>query len=127
MDAVGSERAALCGYSEGGLLCCLFAATYPARTAALVMIGSYARRAVDPREVHSMFRTSIDAGVGAGLAYLFDPQMGNDRRARPRDQALARLRRGAEDTQGSARTWATAHTMAHAAADAVRPTAGSSP
>ena len=29
MDAVGSERAALFGYSEGGPMCILFAATYP--------------------------------------------------------------------------------------------------
>ena len=35
MDAVGSERAALFGYSEGGPMCALFAATYPARTTAL--------------------------------------------------------------------------------------------
>ena len=44
MDAAGSERAALLGVSEGGPLCALFAATYPERTAALVMIGCYARR-----------------------------------------------------------------------------------
>jgi class 3 adenylate cyclase len=44
MDAVGSERAALMGVSEGGPLCLLFAATYPERTAALVMIGAYPRR-----------------------------------------------------------------------------------
>src|SRR6267143_5808831 len=43
MDAVGSERAALCGYSEGGVMCALFAATYPARTSGLITIGSYAR------------------------------------------------------------------------------------
>ena len=43
MDAVGSERAALFGYSEGGPMSALFAATYPDRTSALVMIGSYAR------------------------------------------------------------------------------------
>ena len=43
MDAVGSERAALCGYSEGGVMCALFAATYPARTSGLIMVGSYAR------------------------------------------------------------------------------------
>jgi pimeloyl-ACP methyl ester carboxylesterase len=43
MDAIGSERAALCGYSEGGVMCALFAATYPTRTSALTMIGSYAR------------------------------------------------------------------------------------
>jgi DNA-binding winged helix-turn-helix (wHTH) protein/pimeloyl-ACP methyl ester carboxylesterase len=44
MDAVGSERAALLGISEGGPMCGLFAATYPERTEALVMIGSYAKR-----------------------------------------------------------------------------------
>jgi pimeloyl-ACP methyl ester carboxylesterase len=43
MDAVNSERAALFGYSEGGVLCALFAATYPDRTSALIMHGSYAR------------------------------------------------------------------------------------
>ena len=47
MDAAGSERAVLMGVSEGGPLCTLFAATYPERTEALIMIGSYARRLVD--------------------------------------------------------------------------------
>jgi pimeloyl-ACP methyl ester carboxylesterase/tRNA A-37 threonylcarbamoyl transferase component Bud32 len=44
MDAVGSQRAVLCGISEGGPMCSLFAATHPEKTIALVMIGSYARR-----------------------------------------------------------------------------------
>ena len=44
MDAVGSERAALCGVSEGGPMCSLFAATYPEKTLALVMMGTYAKR-----------------------------------------------------------------------------------
>src|SRR5215212_8358098 len=44
MDATGSERAALFGYSEGGPMCGLFAATYPARTHALVLYGTYAKR-----------------------------------------------------------------------------------
>lgn len=44
MEAAGSSRAVLLGVSEGGPLCTLFAATHPARTAALIMIGSYARR-----------------------------------------------------------------------------------
>jgi DNA-binding winged helix-turn-helix (wHTH) protein/pimeloyl-ACP methyl ester carboxylesterase len=44
MDAVGSKRAALLGVSEGGPMCSLFAATYPERTLALVMIGTYAKR-----------------------------------------------------------------------------------
>jgi pimeloyl-ACP methyl ester carboxylesterase len=34
LDAVGSERAALFGYSEGGPMSALFAATYPQRTSA---------------------------------------------------------------------------------------------
>ena len=44
LDAVGSERAALCGVSEGGPMCSLFAATYPEKTSALVMLGTYAKR-----------------------------------------------------------------------------------
>ncbi len=44
MDAVGSNRAAFFGFSEGGNLCALFAATYPERTAALVMFGTFAKR-----------------------------------------------------------------------------------
>jgi hypothetical protein len=44
MDAVGSQRAALLGVSEGGPMSLLFAASHPGRTAALVTMGSYARR-----------------------------------------------------------------------------------
>ncbi len=43
MDAVGSERAALFGFSEGGPMSVLFAATYPERTSALLLYGSFAR------------------------------------------------------------------------------------
>ena len=44
MDAVSSRHAALFGYSEGGPLAILFAATYPERTLALVLHGAYAKR-----------------------------------------------------------------------------------
>ena len=44
MDAVGSKRAALLGHSEGGNMCVLFTATYPERTTALLLVGSYAKR-----------------------------------------------------------------------------------
>jgi DNA-binding SARP family transcriptional activator/pimeloyl-ACP methyl ester carboxylesterase len=44
MDAVGSERAVLLGISEGGPMVSLFAATYPERTAGVVLMGAYARR-----------------------------------------------------------------------------------
>lgn len=43
MDAVGSERAAIFGESEGGPMSIMFAATYPERTSALVLYGSFAR------------------------------------------------------------------------------------
>ena len=43
LDAVGSERAALFGISEGGPLSIVFASTYPERTTALIAYGSYAR------------------------------------------------------------------------------------
>jgi class 3 adenylate cyclase/alpha-beta hydrolase superfamily lysophospholipase len=48
MDAVGSERAALFGFSEGGNMSALFAATYPERTTALVMFGTFAKRIWSP-------------------------------------------------------------------------------
>jgi pimeloyl-ACP methyl ester carboxylesterase len=44
MDAAGSESAALVGYSEGGPLGVLFATSYPERTQALVLYGTYAKR-----------------------------------------------------------------------------------
>jgi class 3 adenylate cyclase len=43
MDAVGSRRAALFGLSEGAAMAVLFAATYPQRTAALVLRSAWAR------------------------------------------------------------------------------------
>jgi pimeloyl-ACP methyl ester carboxylesterase/class 3 adenylate cyclase len=47
MDAANSERAAFLGYSEGGAMCMLFAATYPERTSSLILIGSTAREMPD--------------------------------------------------------------------------------
>jgi DNA-binding SARP family transcriptional activator/pimeloyl-ACP methyl ester carboxylesterase len=48
LDAVGSERTVLLGVSEGGSMAALFAATYPERTAALVAMGTFARRKKAP-------------------------------------------------------------------------------
>jgi pimeloyl-ACP methyl ester carboxylesterase/class 3 adenylate cyclase len=44
MDDIGSQRAAVMGISEGGVMAALFAATFPERTSALIMYGSYAQR-----------------------------------------------------------------------------------
>jgi len=42
MDAVGSERAVIVGFSEGSAMSLLFAATYPERVAQLVLFGGFA-------------------------------------------------------------------------------------
>jgi len=48
LDEIGSERAALFGVSEGGPMSLLYAATYPERTSALILYGSYAKRSWGP-------------------------------------------------------------------------------
>ena len=48
LDAAGSERAAIFGISEGGLMSVLFAATYPERTTALALFGVFATRVAGP-------------------------------------------------------------------------------
>lgn len=71
MDAAGSERAALVGISEGAAMCAVFAATYPQRTAALVMYGAYAKRLWHPdypwaptAEQRQEFFDAIEQGWG---------------------------------------------------------------
>ena len=44
MDAAAFERAVLFGYSEGGPMSLLFAATYPERTVALILHGTFAKQ-----------------------------------------------------------------------------------
>jgi pimeloyl-ACP methyl ester carboxylesterase len=41
MDAIGSQRAVLMGFSEGGSISALFAATYPERVAQLILFGTF--------------------------------------------------------------------------------------
>ena len=44
LDATSTSSAVLFGYSEGGPMSILFAATYPQRTRSLVLYGTYAKR-----------------------------------------------------------------------------------
>ena len=44
MDAAGSRRAYLVGYSEGGPMATLFAATHPERVAGLILYGASVKR-----------------------------------------------------------------------------------
>jgi pimeloyl-ACP methyl ester carboxylesterase len=65
LNAVGSKRAALMGISEGGPMCALFAATYPERTSALIMCGSYARWIRDDDCAWAMTREQHEAAAAA--------------------------------------------------------------
>jgi pimeloyl-ACP methyl ester carboxylesterase/class 3 adenylate cyclase len=90
MDAVGSQRAALFGYSEGGTMCALFAATYPARASALIMEGAYARRASAPdypwgptREDFLAFADEVERDWGGPLGIEVRwPSQARDERSR---------------------------------------------
>jgi class 3 adenylate cyclase len=46
LDAAGCDRAALFGFSEGGPISVLFAATYPVRVRALILYGTYANTSI---------------------------------------------------------------------------------
>ena len=90
MDHAGSERAALFGYSEGGPMCALFAATYPSRTSALIMHAAFARRAWAPdhpwgrtREQTEVYVEQLrrDWGGPVGID-LRAPSLAHDERAR---------------------------------------------
>lgn len=48
MDAVGSKRAAIMGFSEGCAMSALFAATYPERVSKLLLFGGFALAAMLP-------------------------------------------------------------------------------
>jgi class 3 adenylate cyclase len=81
MDAAGSERASLIGVSEGGPMSILFAATYPQRTEALLLVGAEVKEETTPdwpwgeatREEHdaAMERVYERWGKGLGLGYFW--------------------------------------------------------
>jgi class 3 adenylate cyclase/alpha-beta hydrolase superfamily lysophospholipase len=80
LDAARSYRAAIIGVSEGGPLSVLFAATYPERTAALVLYGSFAEfsSVASPQEFEFMLQF-MDKAWGTGLSLLrFAPSMADD-------------------------------------------------
>lgn len=73
LDAVGWKGAAVIGHGDGGLVSLLFAASWPERTRALVLIDAYPRlRQADdlpgayPPEVIDEFLTWLETGWGTG-------------------------------------------------------------
>lgn len=106
MDAAGIERATLFGVSEGGPMSMMFAATYPTRTTALALYGTFARllRAPDypigmPPESLETFLEMIeqDWGTGSLSARLFAPSLVADE---PFRQSWARFERLAVSPAG---------------------------
>ena len=64
-DAVGAERVALLGVSEGGPMSLLFAATYPERTSALVLCGAEVKEeTTEDWPWGEMTRTDFERAVG---------------------------------------------------------------
>jgi pimeloyl-ACP methyl ester carboxylesterase len=86
MDAVGLQRTALFGISEGGPMCALFAATYPERTTALVLYGALARFAWAPdypwgrtQQDHDARLKTLQQAWGTGTALpKYSPSLAHD-------------------------------------------------
>ena len=81
MDAAGSERAALFGISEGGAMAMLFAATYPQRTRALALFGTYAHYGtwVVPPDKLPAALARMDELWGTGqMVSVFGPSRASD-------------------------------------------------
>jgi class 3 adenylate cyclase len=65
MDAEGSERAALIGHYDSGAHCAMFAATYPERTSALIIVGGYASGARGPTDLYGPDPAALEIAVAA--------------------------------------------------------------
>jgi pimeloyl-ACP methyl ester carboxylesterase len=93
MAAAGSERAALMGVSEGGPMALLFSATYPERTTALILYGSFPVRKWSPDfpwgltpDQRAEFAAAVESdwGTGGDLRIRTPSADARDRRGSPR-------------------------------------------
>jgi class 3 adenylate cyclase len=86
LDAEGSERAALIGHFDSGAHCAMFAATYPERTTALIIVSGYAKGVRDETypfgadpDVAAMVLAAIHEEWGKGtMLPLIAPSMAGD-------------------------------------------------
>jgi pimeloyl-ACP methyl ester carboxylesterase len=86
LDAAGSSRTALVGYSEGGPMSALAAATHPDRVSALILCGTFASGrkvagATDSRRLAQLGAMLDDWGRGKGLE-IFAPSLKDEHHAR---------------------------------------------
>jgi pimeloyl-ACP methyl ester carboxylesterase/class 3 adenylate cyclase len=83
MDAAGSKEATIYGWSEGGQMCVAFSASYPERTSALVLVGSFASLKGEPffvaAEQQERILQDIEAHWGEGASVALNaPSLVND-------------------------------------------------
>jgi pimeloyl-ACP methyl ester carboxylesterase len=98
MDAAGSERAALFGAADGGMMAATFAATYPERVSALILANSTARMSwapdypigIPPERAEVIASVTEETWGRPDLLTLTNPSLGEDQAAR---EAYARLMR----------------------------------
>ncbi len=96
MDAAGSKRAAIMGFSEGGPMTLLFAATYPERAAAAILFGcgaSYVKAedypwAPTPEEWEDDLRRWSDTGRDRSVVRRAIPGVRPDGRVRGRRETV---------------------------------------
>jgi pimeloyl-ACP methyl ester carboxylesterase len=81
MDAANMQETALLGASEGASLAALFAATYPARSRALILYGGFAQFSswLPTEKAFADFLAYIDQFWGSGASSaVFFPSLAND-------------------------------------------------
>ena len=111
LDAASSKRAALFGGAEGGPMCVLFAATYPARTSALILGASYPRRKWAPdypwgldEQAQERILASYETRWGTDDSFAVRsvaPSLADDERFRKWNSQACRF----AGTPASARAW----------------------
>jgi class 3 adenylate cyclase/dienelactone hydrolase len=91
LDEIGSESAALMGISEGGPMSILFAATYPERTRAVVLVGGEVKEETTDdwpwgESTREKFDAAVDIdrvverwGKGGGIDYFAPSRAGDER------------------------------------------------
>jgi class 3 adenylate cyclase len=94
MDAAGSGRVVLCGLGEGGPLCALFAATYPERTTALVLINTAPRMVRSPELPWLPTRAEREREIEEVVRQWSDPEAAAKRFSQGSPSATEEERRG---------------------------------
>jgi len=94
MDAACSERAVLVGLGEGGPLCALFAATYPERTTALVLINTSPRMVRSPELPWLPTRAEQERGIEEWVRSWGNTELAAERFGRGSPSATEEERRG---------------------------------